>query len=85
MKVAEPCAGAGGVEVHVIDDGCGIDPAARDKVFDPFFTTKPLGKGVGLGLSVSHGIVQDHGGSIDFTSQPGQGAHFVVRLPLKKC
>jgi signal transduction histidine kinase len=79
------CAAAGGVEVHVIDNGCGIDPAVRDKIFDPFFTTKPLGKGVGLGLSISHGIVQDHGGSIDFTSQPGQGAHFVVRLPLQKC
>jgi signal transduction histidine kinase len=79
------CARAGGVEVHVIDNGCGIDPAVRDKIFDPFFTTKPLGKGVGLGLSISHGIVQDHGGGIDFTSHPGQGAHFVVRLPLKKC
>jgi signal transduction histidine kinase len=79
------CAGAGGVEVHVLDNGCGIDPAVRDKIFDPFFTTKPLGKGVGLGLSVSHGIVQDHGGSLDFTSQPGQGTHFVLWLPLKKC
>jgi signal transduction histidine kinase len=77
------CAGESGVEVHVIDNGCGIDPAVRDKIFDPFFTTKPLGKGVGLGLSISHGIVQDHGGSIDFTSQPGQGTHFVVLLPRK--
>jgi signal transduction histidine kinase len=75
------CAGAGGVEVHVEDSGHGIDPAVGEKIFDPFFTTKPLGKGVGLGLSISHGIVQDHGGSIEFESQPGEGAHFVVRLP----
>ncbi len=79
------CAGAGCVEVHVIDNGCGIDPAVRDKVFDPFFTTKPLGKGAGLGLSISHGIVQEHGGSIEFTSEPGKGSHFTVRLPLKTC
>ena len=80
----QTCAGADGVEVHVIDSGCGIDPAVRDKVFDPFFTTKPLGKGVGLGLSISHGIVQDHGGSIDVQSHPGAGAHFVVRLPCTR-
>jgi signal transduction histidine kinase len=77
------CRGPGGVEIHVIDNGCGIDPAVRDKIFDPFFTTKTLGKGVGLGLSISHGIVQDHHGSIDFESQVGQGSHFTVRLPCK--
>jgi signal transduction histidine kinase len=74
----------GAVEIHVIDTGHGIDPAVRDKIFDPFFTTKPLGKGTGLGLSISHGIVQDHGGTIDVQSQPGQGAHFTVRLPCKE-
>ncbi len=74
-------ANADNIEIHVLDNGHGIDPAIRDKIFDPFFTTKPLGKGVGLGLSISHGIVQDHGGRIDFQSQPGQGAHFIMRLP----
>jgi signal transduction histidine kinase len=73
----------GGVEVAVIDRGRGIDPAIRDKVFDPFFTTKPLGQGMGLGLSISHGIVQGHGGTIDFDSAPGQGTCFRVRLPLR--
>ncbi len=71
------------VEIHVIDNGCGIDPAIRERIFDPFFTTKPLGRGVGLGLSISHGIVKDHGGLIQVQSQPGQGAHFTVRLPLQ--
>lgn len=77
------CPGAGGVEIHVIDDGCGIDPAIRDKVFDPFFTTKPVGKGTGLGLSISYGIVQDHGGRLTFDSAPRQGTHFVMWLPLR--
>ncbi len=72
-----------GVEITVEDRGCGIDAAIRDKVFDPFFTTKPLGQGMGLGLSTSYGIVQSHGGSIDFESTPGQGTCFRVRLPRK--
>jgi signal transduction histidine kinase len=75
-------AGAEGVEVHVLDTGCGIAPAIRDKIFDPFFTTKCLGEGTGLGLSVSLGIVQEHGGRIEVESAPGRGAHFTVSLPL---
>ena len=73
----------GGVEIHVIDTGCGIDPAIRDKIFDPFFTTKQPGKGTGLGLSISHAVVEEHGGQIEIDSTPGQGAHFIARLPLK--
>jgi signal transduction histidine kinase len=72
-----------GVEIAVSDHGKGIDPALRDKVFDPFFTTKPLGQGMGLGLSISYGIVQSHGGTIDFDSPPGEGTCFRVRLPLR--
>jgi two-component system NtrC family sensor kinase len=74
---------ADGVEIHVIDTGRGIDPAIRGKIFDPFFTTKPIGKGTGLGLSISYGVVQAHGGRIDVESAPGQGARFIVRLPLE--
>jgi signal transduction histidine kinase len=76
-------ADANGVEIHVIDDGHGIDPAVHDRIFDPFFTTKPPGQGTGLGLSISHGIVQDHGGRIEVDSTPGRGAHFTVHLPLR--
>ncbi|MDB5293711.1 MAG: domain S-box, partial [Phycisphaerales bacterium] len=72
---------AGGVEVEVRDDGCGISASIREKIFDPFFTTKPQGKGTGLGLSISHGIVAEHSGSIQVESEQGKGAVFTVFLP----
>jgi two-component system, NtrC family, sensor kinase len=74
-------AAAGTVTVEVADDGRGIEPADRPHIFDPFFTTKPTGQGTGLGLSVSLGIVQAHGGSIAVASEPGAGATFTVTLP----
>ena len=74
---------AGGVVVEVGDDGCGIRPEHRSRLFEPFFTTKPVGQGTGLGLSVSFGIVRDHGGAIDVESEVGRGTTFRVRLPLK--
>ncbi len=73
----------GAVVVEVRDDGCGISPEHRSRLFEPFFTTKPIGQGTGLGLSVSFGIVRDHGGAIEVDSEPGRGSTFRVRLPLK--
>lgn len=67
------------IEVH--DTGVGIEPENLKKVFDPFFTTKGVGNGTGLGLAVSYGIVQDHGGSIDAHSANGQGATFRLVFP----
>ncbi len=71
------------VEIHVIDNGSGIDPAIRDKIFEPFFTTKPPGLGTGLGLSISHCIVADHGGQILCQANADGGTHFTVILPIK--
>jgi two-component system NtrC family sensor kinase len=71
----------GGIEIDVIDDGHGIDPAVRDRIFEAFFTTKPPGEGTGLGLSISAGIVQAHHGRIDVESAPGRGTRFTVFLP----
>ena len=73
--------GPGGIEIHVIDNGRGIDPEIRDRIFDAFFTTKPQGKGTGLGLSISAGIVHAHQGRIHVQSTPGQGTQFSVFLP----
>jgi two-component system NtrC family sensor kinase len=65
------------------DTGSGVPHENLPKLFDPFFTTKREGKGVGLGLSVAYGIVQEHGGSIDVQSEMGKGTTFEVELPLK--
>jgi signal transduction histidine kinase len=73
----------GGVQVDFTDTGGGIAPEHLDRIFDPFFTTKPEVSGTGLGLSVSLGIVQSHGGTIDVKSAPGQGATFTIKLPAR--
>lgn len=70
------------VVVSVSDTGHGIAPEHLKHVFDPFFTTKPVGEGTGLGLSVTYGIVERHGGTIKVESHPGQGTTFTVRIPI---
>ena len=67
--------------IAVHDRGTGIAPEHLAHIFDPFFTTKEVGEGTGLGLSVSFGIVNDHGGRIDVESRHGQGSIFRVLLP----
>ncbi|MDD3484223.1 PAS domain S-box protein [Azovibrio restrictus] len=70
------------VEVH--DTGSGIKPEHLSRIFDPFFTTKPVGQGTGLGLSLSYGIIQKHGGDIQVRSQLGQGTTFRIVLPVRQ-
>jgi signal transduction histidine kinase len=70
------------IEVRVRDNGSGIAPEIKEKIFDPFFTTKPVGKGTGMGLAISYQVVEKHGGKIEVISELGQGAEFVVTLPV---
>jgi signal transduction histidine kinase len=70
------------IKIAIADNGLGIDDSLKSHLFDPFFTTKPVGKGSGLGLSISHQIVvQKHRGQISCSSSPGQGAVFVLEIP----
>ncbi len=72
------------VWVRIADTGCGIAPDNLKRIFDPFYTTKPVGQGTGLGLSLSYGIVQRHGGRIDVQSQINRGTTFTVWLPVQQ-
>jgi signal transduction histidine kinase len=81
VHVEVSCLGANAL-VTVADDGPGIDAAALSRIFEPFFTTKRDVGGTGLGLSVSLGIAESHGGTLIASSEPGTGARFTVRLPL---
>jgi PAS domain S-box-containing protein len=69
------------VTIEVVDDGDGISPENITKIFDPFFTTKGVGNGTGLGLAVTYGIVQEHAGTIEASSDPGVGTTFKLAFP----
>jgi signal transduction histidine kinase len=69
------------VAIRIRDNGPGIPPDVLPRIFDPFFTTKDVGEGSGLGLSIVHGIVERHGGSIEVDTEPGSGTTFTVLLP----
>lgn len=70
------------VFVSVRDNGTGIDPKIQNQIFDPFFSTKDVGEGMGLGLSVSHRIIANHGGSLSVKSSLGEWTEFIFNLPL---
>ena len=76
--------GQQGIEILCTDTGCGIPPENLNKLFDPFFTTKDVGHGTGLGLSVSYGIIERHGGTIWVQSKVGKGTTFKVWLPTEE-
>ena len=74
----------GEAEIRFTDTGCGIPGENLEYIFDPFFTTMPVGQGTGLGLSVSYGIIKQHGGSIEVESKVDVGSTFTIKLPLAR-
>ncbi|WP_372972576.1 ATP-binding protein [Marinobacter sp.] len=74
----------GFVSLDITDSGKGIEQAHLNRIFEPFFTTKPVGRGTGLGLSLSFNIIEKHSGQITATSTPGQGTTFHIRLPVSQ-
>ena len=69
------------VAVAVEDNGVGMSEEVKDKLFEPFFTTKEIGKGTGLGVSISYGIIKDYQGTIEVDSQVGRGTSFTLKFP----
>jgi signal transduction histidine kinase len=72
------------VDISVKDNGMGIAQKVLDKIYQPFFTTKPTGQGTGLGLSLSYDIIKAHGGEIKVETKEGEGAEFIIQLPLNQ-
>jgi signal transduction histidine kinase len=73
------------VVIRMADNGLGIPQSIKQRLFDPFFSTKPIGKGTGMGLSISYQIISEkHRGSLKCISQPGSGAEFVITIPLSQ-
>ena len=73
------------VKIRIKDNGLGMSPQVHSKIFDPFFTTKPVGKGQGLGLSISYQVVvEQHGGNLECISAPGQGTELLISIPFKQ-
>jgi signal transduction histidine kinase len=74
----------GTVEIEITDTGSGIPRENLHRIFDPFFTTKSSGRGTGLGLSVSYGIIKEHSGKVDVRSTPDKGTSFRLEFPAAR-
>ncbi len=73
------------VKIAIADNGPGIPPAVQSRIFDPFFTTKAIGKGTGMGMSISYQIITEkHGGKLELISSPGHGAEFIIQIPVQR-
>lgn len=84
ITICTECVGSDRIRIRIADNGTGIPQQQQRRLFDPFFTTKAVGKGTGLGLSISYQVVvEKHGGSLTCISEPGQGAEFLIEIPIK--
>jgi C4-dicarboxylate-specific signal transduction histidine kinase len=81
IKISAEASPGEGILVEIQDNGVGITPEAKAKIFDPFFTTRDVGEGMGLGLSLTLRIIEEHGGKIHVESEPDQGAKFTIYFP----
>ena len=85
IQISTEITGLDKVTIRIADNGMGIASDIKGKLFDPFFTTKSVGKGTGMGLSISYQIItQRHGGSIECISQPGEGSTWIISIPLRQ-
>ncbi|MEB3230186.1 MAG: ATP-binding protein [Leptolyngbyaceae bacterium] len=85
LIISTQMVGEQSVAIQIADNGPGIPPETQSRLFDPFFTTKPVGKGTGLGMSISYTIVTEtHGGSLQLVSSSGKGASFLIELPIRQ-
>ena len=85
IKIRTSVVDSGWVEISISGNGLGIPEEIQNKIFDPFFTTKPIGKGTGMGMSISYQIITEkHGGTIECLSIPGQGTECLVRIPIRQ-
>ncbi len=71
-----------GIKICIKDTGRGMITEVKERIFEPFYTTKDVGKGIGLGLSISYGIIEQHNGNIDVISEPPKGTEFIISLPI---
>ncbi|MBD1909177.1 MULTISPECIES: response regulator [unclassified Leptolyngbya] len=82
IKIQTDITQDGKINIHISDNGMGIDEAAHPRLFDPFFTTKPVGKGTGLGLAISYQVITEkHSGKLTCYSEKGKGAEFIISIP----
>jgi signal transduction histidine kinase len=73
------------VEIAIADNGSGMSENVQQSIFNPFFTTKPIGKGTGMGMSISYQIITEkHGGKLKCFSKPGSGSEFVIQIPIRQ-
>ena len=83
IKIRTAVIDAEWVEIAIADNGTGIPEDVHQRIFDPFFTTKPVGKGTGMGMSISYQIIEKHGGKLNCFSTVGKGTEFVIQIPIK--